>query len=237
MAAQPTTQVVHLPNFRPLPNQQVAQVFRSGALSDISSRAEHELAEYGIECVVDLREPYEIAAAPDHVGAHTYVNIPLYRGQVPLAAAIDDVYRILLLERGHQLAAAVQAIAQNLAHGVVVHCKAGKDRTGLVVALLMAVAGVPTETIITDYTKSAQNLSVAYRRQMTEQLESALADNPTGLEAAMHLHLASPEDALQRALELVDEQFGSARKYLVAHGVTEGLLTILTDHFAGGGHT
>lgn len=234
MASQPIAQLVQLPNFRALPNQRAPQLFRSGALSELTAAGQQELREHDISCVVDLREPYEIADAPDFIGQYTYVNVPLYRGQVPLAAAIDDVYRLLLMERGNQIAAAVQGITQYMDRRVVVHCKAGKDRTGLVVALMMAAADVPAEVIVADYAQSAENLSPAYRRQMTHQLETELADNPEGFKTAMQLHMASPEAALQRALDLVDTKFGSAKQYLAAHGVLAEQLVLLETHFGVG---
>lgn len=234
MASQPTAQVVQLPNFRALPNQSTPKIFRSGALSELAACGQEELRNHDIACVVDLREPYEIADAPDFIDELTYINIPLYRGQVPLAATIDDVYRLLLMERGNQIAAAVQAISYYADRGVVVHCKAGKDRTGLVVALLMAAVGVSTEVITVDYEQSAANLSQAYRRQMTRQLETQLVGNPTGLKTAMQLHMASPAAALQRALDLVGAEFGAAQQYLAAHGVTAPQLEALATHFGEG---
>ena len=234
MASQPIAQLVQLPNFRALPNQRAPQLFRSGALSELTPAGRQELQQHDIACVIDLREPYEIAEAPDFIDQYTYVNVPLYRGQVPLAAAIDDVYRLLLMERGNQIAAAVQAIIQYMDRRVVVHCKAGKDRTGLVVALMMAAAGVPTEVLVADYTQSADNLSPAYRRQVTHQLETELADNPEGFKTAMQLHMASPGAALQRALELVGTKFGSAKQYLAVHGVSAEQLVQLETHFAVG---
>lgn len=234
MASQPIEQFSKLPNFRALPRQLAPQLFRSGALSELTPAGQQELREYDIACVVDLREPYEIADAPDFISQYTYVNVPLYRGQVPLAAAIDDVYRLLLMERGHQMAAAVQAIAQSVGSRVVVHCKAGKDRTGLVVALMMAAAAVPVEIIVADYAQSADNLSPAYRRQITHQLETELAGNLAELKSAMQLHMASPGAALHGALELVDTKFGSVKQYLAAHGVNTEQLALLETHFGVG---
>jgi|SRR5699024_607717 len=229
-------QLVQLPNFRSLPNQTTPKIFRSGALSEVTPAGQQELRDRDIACVVDLREPYEIADAPDCIDEFTYVNVPLYRGQVPLAAAIDDVYRLLLIDRGNQIAAAVQTICHYVDCGVVVHCKAGKDRTGLVVALLMATVGVSTEAITADYAQSAENLSPAYRRQMTRQLETQLAGDPTGFKTAMQLHMASPGAALQRALELVDVKYGSAKQYLAAHGVTGAQFATLEMHFGVRSH-
>src|SRR5699024_6079534 len=165
-------------------------------------------------------EPYEIADAPDCIDEFTYVNVPLYRGQVPLAAAIDDVYRLLLIDRGNQIAAAVQTICHYVDCGVVVHCKAGKDRTGLVVALLMATVGVSTEAITADYAQSAENLSPAYRRQMTRQLETQLAGDPTGFKPPCRYPWPSQEPALRLPWDRLIVNIDSANKYLAAHGVT-----------------
>lgn len=231
MVSQPITQLVQLPNFRPLPGQQTSRVFRSGALTALTFEGQQEFADHDIGCVIDLREPYEIAAAPDHIAQATYINIPLYRGQVPLAAAIDEVYELLVMERGHQIAAAVQVISQYLDQHVVVHCKAGKDRTGLVVALMLAAAGVTEDEIVADYRQSAGSLSETYRQQTTAQLATELAGDPASYETALQLHLASPRAAVQRALRLTETNFGSATRYLTTHGVTDEQLSRLTEHF------
>jgi protein-tyrosine phosphatase len=68
----------------------------------------------------------------------------------------------VLSSRDAQLAAAVAAIARAQPGGVVVHCQVGKDRTGLVIALVLSALDVPTNEIVADYTLSHARLKLLY---------------------------------------------------------------------------
>ncbi|GAA3287721.1 tyrosine-protein phosphatase [Dactylosporangium vinaceum] len=85
---------------------------------------------------------------------------------------------------------------------VLVHCAAGQDRTGMLIALLLRVAGVPDAVIAEDYAYSA----VCWQR-------------PDECEPA----------TIRGALERVDERFGGVEAYLRAHGLTDTQLTALCD--------
>ena len=78
---------------------------------------------------------------------------------------------IILLERSKPLVAAViEAVAAGMEKGgVVVHCHGGKDRTGIVVALLLSLAGVPRETVVEDYALSEAQLEPTHLAWLEEQ--------------------------------------------------------------------
>jgi protein tyrosine/serine phosphatase len=94
----------------------------------------------------------------------------------------------------------------------VVHCAAGKDRTGVVVALTLAVAGVPHDEIVRDYAMTAD---------VIEALVAKLAASPTyaedmdGRDLARHTPRA---DTMDRLLTLLDDRFGGPVGWLTAHG-------------------
>ena len=110
----------------------------------------------------------------------------------------------------------VLAALRSLAHGgpgaAVVHCAAGKDRTGVVVALSLAVAGVEPAAIIADYAQTAE---------VIDALVAKLAASPTYAEDMTSRDVAShtPRAAsMRRVLELLDERWGGPVGWLEANG-------------------
>ncbi|MFP3381581.1 tyrosine-protein phosphatase, partial [Bacillus sp. SIMBA_069] len=74
---------------------------------------------------------------------------------------------------GTQLATAVRLIADSGEDPVLVHCTAGKDRTGLVVALALLAAGVDREDVVADYAQTADNLAGPWADAMLERMRAA----------------------------------------------------------------
>jgi protein tyrosine/serine phosphatase len=94
----------------------------------------------------------------------------------------------------------------------VVHCAAGKDRTGVVVALALAVAEVPHEEIVADYAMTAE---------VIEALVAKLAASPTYAEDMERRDIASHTpraETMDRVLTLLDERFGGPVGWLETHG-------------------
>jgi len=110
----------------------------------------------------------------------------------------------------------VVAALRSLAHGgpgaAVVHCAAGKDRTGVVCALALAVAGVEPEAIIADYAQTAE---------VIDALVAKLATHPTYAEDMTHREVAvhTPQaETMRRVLELLEERWGGPIGWLAAQG-------------------
>jgi protein-tyrosine phosphatase len=141
---------------------------RADTLSGLTDRGRAALEAYGIRTIIDLRILVEVRDDPSPYAAHDTIafhNHPLdpndrdvskatsaYRGtglstMVAVNAALLDVSRA-------QVAAIMRTIAHAPEGGVLFHCHAGRDRTGLVAALLLGLAGVPPEAIVEDYAHS-----------------------------------------------------------------------------------
>jgi protein-tyrosine phosphatase len=194
---------------------------RSDALSSLTETGIDALLAHGVRTVVDLRMPGEVDERPNpfaEPGDHgiTYHNVSFID---PAAEAPTDVvtlaedYQRMLGQFGPQVADVVTTIARADDGGVLVHCAAGKDRTGLIVALLLGALDVAPEVIAEDYALTAANLQAEEARW--------LEDGP-GLreerEATLGRWRARPEVMLE-VLAHVDDRYGGAQEYLSAIGV------------------
>jgi hypothetical protein len=146
---------------------------RSDALDRLTARGWASVHAYGIRTVIDLRNDPEVPAdASARPGDLETVRIPLDRGlhgggdqdfweRWKRGALLSSpAYYRAHLERFPAASAAVVAAIPRARHGgVLVHCRAGRDRTGLISLLLLALAGVTAEAIIADYAASAPGLA------------------------------------------------------------------------------
>jgi protein tyrosine/serine phosphatase len=104
------------------------------------------------------------------------------------------------------------AIARAPEGGVLVHCHAGKDRTGVVVALLLALAGVPAETIAADYALSERYLQPLYRQLMAE------TQDPVERERLAQ-EVQSPPEIMLAVLSWLETTGRGIERYLLDSGM------------------
>ncbi len=136
------------------------------------------------------------------------------KAQPDEAGSTRAVYlEMLRLFRPH-FVTAVATIARAEDGGVLVHCHAGKDRTGLVVALVLGVVGVPSDVIAADYALSGPNVAASLSFWIDE------ADDPLEREHRRRVGLA-PEQAMIDVLATLDELHGGAAGYLGGGGLAE----------------
>jgi protein-tyrosine phosphatase len=135
---------------------------------------------------------------------------------VDAAESTVAVY-IMLLERGKQyIAAIVKAVADSLQEGgVLVNCHSGKDRTGVIVALLLLVAGVQREAIARDYALSEVMLEPRYQEWVQEQIKLH------GLIPTKPRQAQTRPETMHAMLDYLDQQYGGVESYLLVAGVTE----------------
>jgi protein-tyrosine phosphatase len=173
-----------------------------------------------LHTIVDLRSdgerelrPYDTTAL-----ASQSIAIPLVGERRPDHITLRDGFgefnRWVLDARGEQIASVLSALSRPGALPALVHCTAGKDRTGIVVALIHAWLGVPDAIIARDYALSAQLLRVD-TDEAIEQQRLAL-----GVDARLRPELldAKPEWILG-ALAWLRETHATPERYLIAHGV------------------
>jgi protein-tyrosine phosphatase len=144
-------------------------VFRAGSLHRMTTADVEVAARLGICTVIDLRSTAELDrdggyvegsnVAFHHAPLFENDDLPFKWAEIDTPAPPPGEDYVAIADKGAEaLAAAFRAIAEG-DHAVVVHCAAGKDRTGILTALLLSCLGVPDHSIVADYQLS--DLSIA----------------------------------------------------------------------------
>lgn len=223
-------------------------LFRSGHLCGLQDAAVAELLDRRFGLIVDLRYDRERAERPspwpetmdDRIVAHDAPNgtdaphleamQTAMREGGDIAVAYRSLYAALPFDRWYWplFARAVQRIAE--ADGpVLIHCSAGKDRTGLLAAMVLALLEVPQDAIIADYlaTNGAAGMETLRddmkRRAVTNRLPLAEAqiDQICGVDGSY----------LEAAFTAIQERFGTLRDYLIAGGLPPRTAEALKDRY------
>jgi len=212
------------------------RLLRGDNLQDLSpSDVRRLVQDIGVTTVVDLRSPAEVAAeGPGPMTRvesvrHAYLSVLPERGTATDVAAdaltmrrdgarsrypgdIRAGYYLGYLEdRPDHVVAAVRSIA-DAPGAALVHCAAGKDRTGVVVALALSAIGVRREAVVADYTATA------------ERMPAVLGRLRASTTYATDLDKAPDDDHMPRAetmtafLEEVDGRYGGVLRWLSDHG-------------------
>jgi protein-tyrosine phosphatase len=180
--------------------------------------------DYGIRTVIDLRFPDELRMSQSAFTRPTqdppeiqpdYINIPLDTDQdlawpstLSPAEIVSDLYcRLLETNRGH-VSGALTSIARARPGGVMFHCHAGKDRTGLIAAMLLGFLGAPEAVILEDYAFTTPALD--RRREALLADPSLTPDRRNYLEV---LSLPRPE-TMQLTLAYLARLYGGVEGYL-----------------------
>lgn len=156
--------------------------------------------------------PVSILGEPDQKCGQRLDSIS--RAQSDAASSTRAVYLEMLESFRPRFASAVVAVADAGEGGVLIHCHAGKDRTGLVVALLLAVAGVSAEAIAADYALSGPNIAGSMATWIDD------ADDEDEREHRRRVAL-SPEQAMLDVLDVMRSRYGGAARYLRGAGLGE----------------
>ncbi|MGC1210041.1 MAG: tyrosine-protein phosphatase [Micromonospora sp.] len=208
------------------------RLYRSDSLHRIDETDREAFTALGIRTVIDLRRPEEVAKAgrvPAYDGLiyrHIHPEHPSwadvrYDPAQSLARWLADRYAALAQTGTAGVAEAVGLIADSANAPVVVHCVAGKDRTGIVCALTLAVLGVADDDITADYALSTE-ASARFSAWVTATTPAAKELPPP--------FLASPAEAMTLFLTELREGYGSVEGYLRHAGVTDAHLAGLRDH-------
>jgi protein-tyrosine phosphatase len=208
------------------------RVYRSDALQHLSAadvvRLRDELA---LTSVIDLRSSAELEAegrgvlAAESIG---FQHVPLFDGKVARAEAWSGIDTLadryfLLAEYARAPIARVLTLLADAPGPAVYHCAAGKDRTGVVSAVLLGLLGVRDEVIVADYAASAENLDAIVERLLsTEGYQTLLAALPPDT-------LHAEAETMVAFLASIRARYGSMREYAQAAGMDAATLDRLAD--------
>lgn len=112
---------------------------------------------------------------------------------------------------------------------LLIHCAAGKDRTGVAAALLLSAVGVRDDAIVADYVRTDRNM---YR--VLQRLDAAPELPPGVDEEDVHELISTPTDAIEGVLTRFSEYSDGAAGWLVAHGATEEEIARWRERFLEG---
>jgi protein-tyrosine phosphatase len=207
-------------------------VVRADSLAPLTEAGRAALVAYGVRSIVDLRAPEEIAAQPNpfaRPGEHgvAYTNVPFIDPAAgpppPFTTTLADVYARMLDQYRSNVATIARVVARAPAGGVLIHCMGGKDRTGVVCALLLDLVGVPRETIGADYALTAECL-----RPLEEEYLEHGPGTREERERVLTVYMPRAEVMIE-VLDRLDREFGGVQGYLERAGVSQDDLDRLRD--------
>jgi protein-tyrosine phosphatase len=206
---------------------------RSDSLHRIAPPEITRLHDEGLRLVIDLRTETEVQTAPNPYASFAdvrFVNLPLFEDLSPQAlskAKAEDThplfsfYMTALTSRGGAICAIMSEIARHDTGAVLFNCTAGKDRTGIIAALLLGVADVPRDQIIADYALTATLIP-----DLVEEFLALSRARGGDTESYARL-LESPAPTIAATLDQIDARYGSVSQYLSDIGLPQEELAAL----------
>ncbi|MBR7833065.1 tyrosine-protein phosphatase [Actinospica durhamensis] len=184
------------------------RVLRSAALDRLTAAGAGTLADLGLRTVFDLRTQEERDEAPSALApglTEVEVVVVDYLGTLDdLPAGPMELYLHLVERSAPGIVEVFEYLSRPDAAPALVHCTAGKDRTGLTIALLLELLGVPRPVIVADYVASNTGLLGRIRTSVSTEL-------------------------MENTLAALDQAHGSPLGYLEAHGLSGATVEALRD--------
>jgi len=203
-----------------------SRVYRADGIHRIEGADLARVAALGIRTVLDLRTRGELTdhgRVPTEAMNASYQHLPLLE-QVwerdLLVAEMDAVdflagrYLAMLDQGASSIVSAFETIADPECLPVVFHCSAGKDRTGVLAAVLLSVLGVSDDDIAADYA-----LSRAAMREMSEWVRTERPESYETMSAQPPAFLDAPPLAMRHFLARARATYGSLTEYVIASGL------------------
>ncbi|GID98130.1 tyrosine-protein phosphatase [Amorphoplanes digitatis] len=206
------------------------RIFRADSLHRLRGDDLETFSELGVRTVIDLRRVFEVEAhgrVPEAEGL-AYHNLVIEHvdwetvaPSLPHERWLADRYLNFAEDGRAGLAAALSLIADPDAAPAVVHCMAGKDRTGVVCALTLSLLGVSDADIAADYA-----LTEVAMASLTDYL---MRSKPEMVQDKYHM-FDCPQDAMLLFLSDLRDRHGSVEKYVREIGISAEQIAALRDH-------
>jgi protein-tyrosine phosphatase len=209
------------------------RLYRSGTLDDARAADLHTLQAIGLKSIVDLRAPREKKKELPHLAGARRIDVPIElenrvrekiqplmteRGaEGEVVDILKQMYRDLADEAWPQAGQLFQVLLSAEAYPVLIHCRAGKDRTGFMCALVQQAVGVEREAIFQDYLETNNHFGL-----MTPRVERMMKIFSLGRLQMENVRasLSAREEYLQAALDQIDQRHGGLAAYLAKCDVT-----------------
>ncbi|MHC8497160.1 MAG: tyrosine-protein phosphatase [Actinomycetes bacterium] len=213
------------------------RLFRSDTLQFLTQQdVDFLVATIGIRTIIDLRLPYEVetegfgfpgSSIPDHHHLPFRVDgTDVTNDATPILQAKDPMvphYLGYLRTMPTSVTQIVRVLGATGGVPAVIHCAAGKDRTGVAVAVVLSAVGVPDDVIAEEYARNADRIP-----QVMNQLRSMKSYGDSIDRLPPEAHLTDPV-YMSRFLAAVQDIYGGVRQYLTDHGVSDDDLQALTQ--------
>ena len=215
-------------------------IVRADSVRELTAAGWAAAVDYGVRTVVDLRTDAELEADPPAEVPVDVVHVPFLeddeeafaeveavaRAAPDYTAATREVYLVFLERFRANVGLAIAAVARAPEGVVVVHCMGGKDRTGLVTAFLLHLAGVDREQIAADYAASEERLRPRHRAWLAE------AGTETERERIRRIG-ATPAESMIGVLAELERRYGSVEEFLHAAGLSAEDLELARKRLRG----
>lgn len=207
-------------------------LYRSDDPLRLTQLGRQRVDSLGIATVIDLRQQSQVDRTAGFLPPHRTFHVPLVDRVIdpanpPRMRTPDDMCDLYIdmIDRSRdRLAVALDLIAEHLSVGsVLVHCSYGKDRAGLVIALVHAAIGLSADSIAADYARSHE----PSQRRRAWTLARPLPDDPPTSHVPPYL-FSAPAQAMHSLLERMTEQHGSPRQWVASHPIADTTIERLT---------
>lgn len=206
------------------------RLFRSDALHGLTAADLERIAHLAIRTLIDLRSPAEIAASgPSPLldrGAR-HLHWPIFSRDVTKEEftptdSLGELYATMLERGTERLGLLFETLAEADSLPAVIHCAAGKDRTGVVSAIVLRTLGVPDTTIVADYAVTDRNMARLVAQQQA-------AGRPiSDVRVPEHFMRAVPE-TMETFLATLDARHGSIAGYLAHAGIRDEVIAAVRN--------
>ena len=207
-------------------------IVRSDFTNRLNTDGEQALWDYGIRTIIDVRSFREAEQYPSNFQQSkkfnlTYFNLPIEKYYPHVGKLINkaetrgEVYCIILDHYPDAIATVLRTIIQARPGGVLIHCHAGKDRTGIISALCLSLAGVPKALVAADYAESQTRLKPLY----DELVQKVGGEENLGFWSKPTV----TEEMMMLVLNHLEAKYDGVEKYLLSAGLASKEIKQLQD--------
>lgn len=198
---------------------------RADNLARLSESGKESLLAHGVGTIIDLRSEYELEIDPPPFAQSSgranyprYINTPFLNEddkdaieKLDQMKSLVEMYHWMLDKFQKNIGAAMTQIANAIGEGpILFHCHSGRDRTGIIAAFLLLLAGVDEQVVADDYALSNEYIQPTYAKTLYKNPEVMLA-----------------------TIEYLEHKYGGVSSYLLQAGVTQNELHRLVLHLMG----